>query len=206
MKKMISFLLSLFLVELLQAAPVDSAEAAKIAQNFYKQNNAVSVVNGVPLREAKPDKNFRNITSATTFRNFYIFNADDGGFVIVSADDRAVPVLGYSDNGFINVDSLPDNFRWWLGEYEREIAYTIENDVIADEETKEEWAALRAGQSLPIRNTQSVSPLIQTKWSQNPYYNMACPQDNNGTYAVTGCVATAMAQIMKYWEYPAMGN
>ena len=208
MKKIISCLLLVFLVQLLQAAPVDSVVAAKIAQNFYKQNNAVSVVNGVPLREAKPDKNFRNITSATTFRNFYIFNADDGGFVIVAADDRAVPVLGYSDNGFINVDNLPANFQWWLGEYEREIDYAIENDIAADEETSEEWAALRAGQTLPLRDAKGVTPLLQTKWDQGPYpyYNSLCPHDVYGNYAVTGCVATAMAQIMKYWEYPIVGK
>ena len=207
MQKLFSLFCLLVIMQIIQAAPVDSAEAAKIALNFYKQNNVANVVNGLPVREAKPDKNFRNITSATTFKNFYIFNADDGGFVIVSADDRAVPVLGYSDNGFINAGNLPENFKWWLGEYEREIDYAIVNDIAADEVIKEEWAALRAGQPIPLREAKGVAPLLQTHWGQDPYYNVLCPYDAIAEeYTVTGCVATAMAQIMKYWEYPAVGQ
>ncbi len=103
---------------------------------------------------------------------------------------------------------MPANFQWWLGEYEREIDYAIENDIAADEETSEEWAALRAGQTLPLRDAKGVTPLLQTKWDQGPYpyYNSLCPHDVYGNYALTGCVATAMAQIMKYWEYPIVGK
>ncbi|MBQ7489587.1 MAG: Spi family protease inhibitor [Bacteroidales bacterium] len=150
MQKLFSLFCLLVIMQIIQAAPVDSAEAAKIALNFYKQNNVANVVNGLPVREAKPEKNFRNITSATTFKNFYIFNADDGGFVIVSADDRAVPVLGYSDNGFINAGNLPENFKWWLGEYEREIDYAIVNDIAADEVTRKSGRRCARGSQLRL--------------------------------------------------------
>ena len=58
-----------------------------------------------------------------------------------------------------------------------------------------------------FRGPQGVSPLIQTTWNQSPYYNDLCPYDNNyNEYTVTGCVATAMAQVLKFWNYPATGS
>lgn len=201
------FVLSIFHLAL-YAAPVDSTSALQIASNFYKQNDYLATANGIPLRMKKAKKTFVNVTVSTTYNNLYIFNATDGnGFVIVAADDRSHPVLGYSDKGIFHTENIAPQVADWLLAYDREIDYLISNNIPATEDIANEWQCLRSGTSLPIRNTRSVSPLLQTTWDQAPYYNLACPYDEDaGEYTVTGCVATAMAQVMKYWEYPNVGT
>ena len=190
------------------AAPIDTTAALQIATNFYRQNDCISTANGIPLHFNKTSKTFRNVTSETAYNNLYIFNATDGnGFVIVAADDRSYPILGYSDKGVFRTDSIAPQVADWLMAYDREIGYIISNNIPATDDIASEWQNLRTGRSLPIRNSRSVSPLLQTTWDQAPYYNFLCPYDENaGEYTVTGCVATAMAQVMKYWEYPNVGT
>jgi hypothetical protein len=133
---------------------------------------------------------------------YYVFNVNnDQGFVIVSGDDVAVPVLGYSDNGKYDENNLPPNFVYWMDCLSQEIASATENKLQQSAETKAEWeryskenVSLRAGSVI-------VGPLVQTKWNQGAPYNALCPE-YQGIKAVTGCVATAMAQIMKYHEWP----
>ena len=189
------------------AARVDSTSALQVASNFYIQNDFVATTNGVTLHIKKTPKTFINVTSATAYNNLYIFNATDGnGFVIMAADDRSCPILGYSDKGIFRTDSIAPQVADWLLAYDREIDYLITNNIPATEDIANEWQCLRNGTSLPIRNTRSVSPLLQTTWNQTPYYNLFCPFDEDEEeYTVTGCVATAMAQVLKYWEYPNVG-
>lgn len=122
---------------------------------------------------------------------FYVFNCGNG-FIIVSADDRLPSVLGYSDNGNFDYDKIPENFKWWLNEYCREITHWL---PIAPEETL-----------APVKRASAkrtpIAPLTKTTWNQDSPYNDQCPLDNTGRRSVTGCVATAMAQLMKYHEWP----
>lgn len=209
MKKLaIISLLVLFSIVRSSAAPVDPASALQMAANFYKNNNVVATMNGVLLRMAKGEKSFRNVTPSATFDNLFIFNATDGnGFVIMSADDRSHPILGYSNVGTFDTDSIAPQVMDWLKGYDREISYLISNDIQATDEIAAEWQSLRTGGQIPTRNTRNVTPLIQTTWNQAPLYNALCPYDEGtGEYTVTGCAATAMAQVLKYWEYPNVGT
>lgn len=209
MKKfaIVSFLL-LFSIARILAAPVDSTAAMQIATNFYKHNNVVATVNGGQLRMAKVGKTFQKATPTLQFNHLYIFNATDGnGFVIVSADDRSCPILGYSDVGTFGADTIAPQVAEWLRSYDREIDYLIANNIPATDEIAAQWLNLRSGGQIQTRNTQSVSPLIQTTWNQAPLYNLLCPYDETAEdYTVTGCAATAMAQVLKYWEYPNVGT
>ena len=155
----------------------------------------------------------------TQFTGFYVFNAPDGGFVLVAADDCVRPILGYSLTGTFRADAMPTNVRGWLEDYEAGIEAVKEsmsqpksqgvkeqNSQRAEAAVAEEWQQLLGGVAPEPPLTTAVSPLLTTTWNQSPLYNDQCPYDNTyGQRVVTGCVATATAQIMKYWNHPATG-
>ncbi|MBR5982409.1 MAG: InlB B-repeat-containing protein [Bacteroidales bacterium] len=177
------------------AKHVDVETARNVAQTFWEQNL------GKPTRAT-----FSDVTSQTEFTTFYIFNTD-GGFVIVSADDIATPILGYSDEGNFDTANIPVNLQEWLQSYEQDINLGIANGVAASDEIATKWGKLISGTPVLSKQNGSVNALIQTKWNQGFPYNALCPYDDDeDERTVTGCVATAMAQLMKYWNYPAQGN
>jgi len=119
---------------------------------------------------------------------YYVFNATDNeGFVIVSADDRTEPILGYADNGCFDKDNMPSNVKAWFDYYEQAIRSLGDAPVLT---------APQRSQYAPIE------PLVTTKWNQSNPYNLLCPMDGE-ELSITGCVATAFAQIMYYHKWPA---
>jgi hypothetical protein len=117
----------------------------------------------------------------------YVFKYDTGGFVIVSADDATVPVLGYADDGEFDVNNLPPSLRAWLKHYGEEIAYARKNNIKAKDFER------------PAR--QNINPLLTTKWSQDSPYNSLCPNQYPA-----GCNAVALAQVMRYHRWPEKGE
>ena len=208
--KKITLALALFIgINMLFANPVDTTTAKKVAVNFWKQNNAGMTVGDNTSRERERIPDFIVGQKGTLFSNFYILTAADSiGFVIVSADDRVQPILGYSTENTFDVTNMPPNLREWLMDYEQQIQYAIDENVEPFEETTSEWNTLLSGGSIAPKSTTVVDPLIQTKWGQSPYYNQQCPTNifaSNG-HTLTGCVATAMAQVMRKWNYPTHGK
>ena len=204
MKKLLIILLMLPAV--LLAAPVDPNMAQKVAQNFI--NSADASLNA--QQRTSLQRRLKRIAKQTTDTPpYYIFNNEDGGFVIVSGDDCATPILGYSDEGSIDLDNMPIQLEELLQAYALEIQDAIDNNLQATAEVAESWAAYKKAPQAQTTTT-AVSALISTLWNQYPRYNDKCPVDASlsalGGHPTTGCVATAMAQIMKYWEYPAMGT
>ena len=183
--------------------PVNQQYALQVAENFINMSQIGA--NGVLCAPAKPIRLAKNAKQVTKNQQFYIFqNTDGDGYVIVSADDIARPVLGFSDKG--NVENMPDNMRWWLSEYDREIQWAIAQNLEPDEETLTEWQDLYQAPQAKQADV-IVAPLIKTEWSQGTWFNSKCPYDEQaGAYCKTGCVATAMAQIMKYWKFPQNGR
>lgn len=211
MNKIFTFILAVFfLFNGLLAAPITSDKAKLIATTFLIERSSVATSGNMSLKMLKsPD--LQQISDELTLANqqFYVFNHDnDRGFIVISADDCAYPVLCYSDNGSFDPNNIPPNMQKWLESYKTEIRYAVENNIEATPEIKYAWQTLEKGNFLKQqKSTNSVSPLISTKWDQGTYYNTLCPYDN--TYSertVTGCVATAMAQVMKYWNYPVTGT
>ncbi|MFA4851552.1 MAG: C10 family peptidase, partial [Bacteroidales bacterium] len=128
---------------------------------------------------------------------FYIFIFNAGGYVMVAADDAVIPVLGYSEDGtYIDTD-IPQNIKLWLDDYSEQIKYIIDSQL-DNTQTLQEWNKIRNDQMPSAKSI--VGPYCNTTWDQSPYYNNLCPGGS-----VTGCVATAMAQIMKKWNYPTTG-
>ena len=116
---------------------------------------------------------------------YYVINAEDGGFVIVASDDRISNVLGFSENGNFDVSEMPENFRWLLNAYEE----------IINKLTQEDSAI-----SFSNNSRDEITPMITTGWGQNSPYNNQCP--SNVQRCVAGSVATAMAQVMNYYQWP----
>ncbi len=181
------------------AKHVDIETAKSVAVTFWENNVLKSKIN-------RSGYEFYDITAQTEFTNIYIFNTNEG-FVIVSADDVAKPILGYSQQGSFDNENIPEKAKKWLRNYSDEIQYAIDNNIEAGEETREAWNKLRNGIGLTPKSTRSVSQLLTTTWNQSPYYNELCPFDEEGgDRSVTGCSATAMAQVMKYWNWPIQGT
>lgn len=124
---------------------------------------------------------------------WYAFNIPEGGFAIVGADDVARPLIGYSCSGSFDLLEVAPAMRWWLDGMSHEIAMAAAKS----------HAVPRTVATRPDRNP--IQPMIATRWDQGSPYNILCPQ-KNGKPTHTGCVATAMAQVMKYFNYPPRGT
>ena len=180
---------------LAQAAPITQGqaqqEAAKFLLSKQKANNLKFAAKGLQTVKA----------ATTDDAAYYVFNiGSNQGFVIVAGDDRINPILGFSDEGYFDEAKAPENMKNLLNVYAQQIALL---DKVSD--IKGAIAAPRTKNVVDTRN--SIAPLLTTKWDQaRPYWNK-CPQvmNEDGEYepSYTGCVATAMSQIMKYYNYPA---
>ena len=139
----------------------------------------------------------------------YVFNFD-GGFVLVSADDVARPILGFSDTESYDANNVPDGFAYYLRFYARQIAYAQEMNLEAEAEVASEWMHVeRDGFENDNRSTRGdIAPLITTNWNQDNPYNFYCPTAAGGPggKAYAGCVATAMSMVMKKWNWPVQGE
>jgi hypothetical protein len=128
-----------------------------------------------------------------------VYGLEGMGYVVISNDDRFKPVLGYSDSKFEKSDDLPCGFKWWI----KTINEIMQESEVEQNEIKK-FASIREANNLP----QYVAPLLKTKWGQGKPYNNQCVFTINGNTisSYAGCVAIAMAQIMKFYEYPNRGN
>ena len=171
---MVLFAMSSFSV---YADEVTAADALQKAQAFA--NSHFARKGGAP--KSKPASQIKAIGQVS---GLFVFGMSDaGGFVIVSNDDRTTPILGYSDNGTIDPNNMPDGLRYMLDGYKEQIA------LLGDTEEPNRANRALAG--------SDVRPLITTNWGQSKPYNNFCPQID-GDRTVTGCVATTMAQLLYY--------
>ena len=190
------------------ANPIDQAEARQMAQAFMSQKG--KTLQSIPYRA--PSRN-----SSASPSPLYIFNAEAGaGFVVVSGDDRTEAILGYADEGSFDEQNIPDNMRAWLQGYADVIEHLDATSASASQQSTPKptpvsigSGSTASGESVSApKNVQyhtAISPLLMTKWDQGdvyqPTYNQYCPKDGD-LYCYTGCVATAMAQIMYYHRWP----
>jgi len=168
----------MFFIELATAEPITKQQARKGVQAFLAKS-------GKGQHKIKASAVILEEAGASENESYYVFNVgNNNGFVIAAGDDRVPAILGYSHRGTFRVDSIPDNMKAWLGEYESQIAYMQEKGLSSTLQTSTTHVA--------------ISPLLTTTWGQGNPYNNSCPNFFNRGKCVTGCVATAMAQIMYY--------
>jgi hypothetical protein len=204
----IILLLSVILFNTLIAVPVDEKTALTVAQTFFSSVHKEKLRSGVKftLIYKGTSPQITNLKSGDANPSFYVFSTGEKGFIIVAGEDNVTPVLGYSTTNSFNPDSIPQALRKLLDGYIQQIKYVAENNYKANETIQREWDNLKNNKPL-VQKRGSVAPLVKTIWDQYPYYNDQCPYDNRrATRTMVGCVATTMAQIMKYWNYPQTGS
>jgi len=141
----------------------------------------------------------------------YIYNIGNQGFVIVSSNTVLPPILGWSKQGnFPDMEDAPENFASWIHHYEEMIEYAEANDIVPEAKIHQQWEEAAQG-VFGTRNTRTVDPLVSTLWNQDCFYNELCPsiswwEGGSCGHVYAGCVACAMAQVMKYWEHPTQGH
>lgn len=174
------------------AEQIDAQQARQQAMAFLNRNATTKKM----LKGGNADL---QLAYTAQSGEYYAFNASAAdGYVLVSGDDRMPAVIGYSDEGKFDADAIPDNMREWLETYAEQVRYV------------QTHAGVRIQSSTDQTSIGNVYPLLgNTKWNQSAPYNNMCPTfNNNGTTqrTVTGCVATAMAQVMYYHRWPETGT
>ena len=155
-KRMFFLLVLTFIVSSIWAGPIDENAARSVANKVLQssqtkqnasstQQKAASTSNLQLLYVSSSNSESANGTmlkstsSKTVY--FYVFGTENNDcFVIVAADDRVTPILGYSDENGFSADNMPPNLKWWLGEYAKQIQFAIENDIEPTAEVKKLWA------------------------------------------------------------------
>ena len=196
MKKLLLLILAMMAMMSTRADVVTPDQALVVARSFISQGNARFTAGpGIALKLA------HQANSRDGNPDYYVFNnGADGGYIVVSGDDRTVPVWGYSTSGTFDYASLPDNAKWWLSEYQRQLEYLRTHPDAHPRQS--------------ITLSRSVDALMKSKWDQFAPYNIYCPEAQNNTVfldkylgkACTGCVATALSQIMYYHKWPLTGQ
>lgn len=207
LKKLVLLLVFLFSSILsLEAQTVSEEVALSVAKKFYLANASSAVKKKVAKGKAPV---FFNITKQLKQNNdtYFVYNVNENdGYIIVSNEYAVDPILGYADKGHLSTieKEVSPEFNYLLEEFQKKIEYVKANPSKTSKRASGKWSNLTGKTAVTSVYTTAVSPLIKTNWGQSPYYNAKCPSDANGQ-AITGCVATAIAQVMKFWNYPAKG-
>lgn len=186
MKRIPLLLIALLATALAFADNVSQKEAYSIALDFAKKHN-------MTMKTQRPTMAAKRRGASPAAAAYYVFNmgAKTDGFVIVSGDDSTTPVLGYSTTGCYDDNDVPDGLKWLLDTYAK---------CIEAQATTTSTASVTAPQTRAAG--PAIAPLIKTQWNQGQPYNLLCPGGGMGGHMPTGCVATAMAQILNYWQCP----
>ncbi|MFN8254505.1 MAG: C10 family peptidase [Bacteroidales bacterium] len=189
----------------LLSEPVNPEFAKSVAINFLTGKDFKNAAISTPELEL-----YKSALKNSGLNNIYIFNlTNQEGFIIVSADNSTFPILGYSfSNHFDEAYNQPDGFKEWLENSCSQIEFILEKKLPPSPEIRKAWENLAKNNKNVLKNTNEVSPLLSTKWNQGKYYNSLCPLGTGGDngHVWVGCVAVAMAQVMKYWNYPQYGS
>ena len=185
------------------SAFVQARNEAVPAKRIQKAAAATSVT--APVELAFTQYQIDNTTPAV-----FVFNSTNKGFVLVSAEDDARAVLGYSDEGTFDANHIPENMQFWLKMYADELRRLGEEAIrrLGEEakgERREAKGERRLGDEAEEESYPTINPILgETVWGQGEPFNNKCPEIN-GERTVTGCVATAMSQIMYAHKYPTKG-
>ena len=185
------------------AKDISISKAEQVAVNFFfeKSNQYGDAVNYYDL----------NINESYIVNDaFYVVNFENG-WVVVSANDVMVPVIGYnfSDN-FPSMENSFAGFHSWMQSYADQVNYIRDNDIQAENEILAQWNTYLTSDpsTLSTRASRDIEPLVTSLWNQDNPYNAMCPEDpaGPGGRVYVGCVSTAMSIIMHYWRYPLSGT
>jgi len=185
---------------------ISREEAGKIARAFM--HSRLNLASHVELSSVTP-ANILDIKSGVS--EIYAVNFSSGGFVLVAGTTASVPVLGFSFDGAYTGEMMPPGFEAWMEGYKLQINDLVENSIQPTIEIQQKWDELinYNPEDLTLqRSITSVSPLLTSTWDQGARYNELCPEDTGGPggHVWSGCVATAMSQVINYWRFPLQGT
>ena len=182
-------------ISVLICRPVDIESASNVSKNFFESRTG-NVYNTSNIQTIVED--------GETL--LYIFILDPIGFIIVSGNDAAMPILGYSFENEFKEDGLPIQLDWMFDQYKNEIMELYANNSIASDEIRQKWNLYSSQFNHQV--SRSVQPLLSCNWDQGSPWNDMCPEDSDGPggNVLVGCVAVSMAQVMYYWGYPQVGS
>ena len=182
-------------ISVLICRPVDIESASNVSKNFFESRTG-NVYNTSNIQTIVED--------GETL--LYIFILDPIGFIIVSGNDAAMPILGYSFENEFKEDGLPIQLDWMFDQYKNEIMGLYANNSIASDEIRQKWNLYSSQFNHQV--SRSVQPLLSCNWDQGSPWNDMCPEDSDGPggNVLVGCVAVSMAQVMYYWGYPQVGS
>ena len=136
---------------------------------------------------------------------FYVFETTEGGFLVASANDNANAVLGYTANGTFREALAIPSFKSWVGDCTKALTFVANQPEASFKDDHNRQGSFRS-KARRANLPEKISPLLETiAWNQGAPYNRLCPLVQ-GSRCATGCVATAMAMVMKYWEWPIHGT
>lgn len=193
MRKHLLLLFAMCFVQLMAfAGPRSYQQALKIAQQQAERL-------GISMDAMSPQPRMVQKTNGIDPAYYVIENGTNKGYTIVSADDRLPEIVGYAKQGNYTEDTLPEAYVEFITAYQKFVEEVKAGNPHALR-TAAEAKALRESASY---TQPTVAPLLgNIQWNQGDPYNRMCPEYTSGQRAVTGCVATAMAQVMGYWKYP----
>ena len=205
MKKLLFFIIvAIAQVNTLQADDVSVEQALQVARQFAIERSSRSGMQKAPSAIA-PSLAYtvKSLRNNDTHNNVYVINlGEDQGFVVVSGETgTTAAVLGYCDQGTFSYDDAPCNLKALLQQYAGQIDCLRENRNLTPRSS-----LLAPRSSSSVIGNVVVEPFVTTKWNQGTPFNDLCPMLDGKTHTVTGCTATAMAQIMAYWKYPRQGR
>lgn len=197
--RLLLFAGSLLIPMVVMAGPRSFQQAKAIAE---KQAALLGVtIDQKAMTKARKQGSKGEITLSQ--ESYYVFpNANSKGFTIVSGDDRLPEIVGYSSQGSYDENNLPEGFISFMKAYQN--LYNRVN--LGDAEALKNLAEIKAWRNkknASAASTSAVAPLLgNIEWDQTSPYNNMCPRYDSVHVAATGCVATAMAQVMAYYKYP----
>lgn len=199
-KRILSFVsLLIIAIGMAQATPRSVQQAKKIAQQHALKMGIALQPDGLTQKAVKASKIAAAPGTQPIADSYYVFeNGDDRGFTIVSGDDRLPDIVGYSLTGSYNISRQPDAFVYYMRSYEEMAQRVAQGDDHALSTVREAEALRASSYQQP-----TVAPLLgDIKWNQDWPFNAYVPMFDGTNHSATGCVATAMAQVMMYHRWP----
>ena len=203
--RILSMTLCLLLFGVVQifARPLREQEARLLAEQFFQKNSQTQQLRSASLTlvsaPARTSNGYELQSTGETARYYYVYNRGEAeGFVIVAGDDRLAPYIGYATTGTFSVERMPDNLAAFLKACQQRI----------NELAGQPGRQTRLAPTLPVAGEPAeVLPLLGgIKWDQSAPWNSKTPVDGKGKNMPVGCVATAYAQVMRYYQWPDKGE
>lgn len=200
MNKLLSVFVAFFsFIHVCFAETVTKERAKAVAESFFAQQTTMTKTNEqCRLVWTFPESETKAESSSPLI---YAIERNAGGFVLVSGDDAVRPILGYSPNDFFVPSEMPENMRGLIKWYSGIIECARVNGWVATKDIQEEW---QSGGAIAVTKASNEVVLETAHWGQSSPYNDLCPSIN-GDRCVTGCAATALAIILRYFQWPSHG-